>query len=78
MTRLAFVAAMEDILGVRRGKLQESDSRDTVEGWSSEVDAQIVALIASELGIEADAEILEAETVGELLSRLQVRHAFAG
>jgi acyl carrier protein len=78
MTRLDFQTAVEEILGVSRGALKDSDSRDTVEGWSSLADVQIAAFIASESGIEPDAELLEAETFGDLARVLDSKHAFRG
>jgi acyl carrier protein len=41
-------------------------------------DVQILSGIESEFGIEPDAELMEAETVGELLGVLESRGAFAG
>jgi len=76
MTRSGFLRAMEEILGVPARTLQEGDSRETVAQWSSLADVQISSVIASELGIEPDSEIIEAETVGELLRILEGRGAF--
>jgi hypothetical protein len=76
MTRTAFLRALEEILGVPRGVLCDSDTRDTVEGWSSLADVQIFNLVASELGQEPDDEVLYADSVGELVGVLDRRHAF--
>jgi hypothetical protein len=76
MTNSAFRSALEDILKVSRGVLRDSDSRDTIETWSSLADVQITVLLSSELGVEADAEIMEAETIGQLLSVLEGREVF--
>ena len=78
MTRDSFKSLMEEVLGVSAGALQDSDTRDTVEGWTSVADVQILTAITSELGLEMDAEIVQAETVGELLSALEDKDAFAG
>jgi acyl carrier protein len=67
---------MEEILGVPTRTLREEDSRDTVGQWSSLADVQIFSLITSEFGIEPDGELIEAETVGDLLMVLQRRGAF--
>jgi acyl carrier protein len=75
MTRDAFKAALEDILGVPRGMLQDTDTRERVEGWSSIVDVQILAYITSEFGLEPDVDMLEAESVGDLLNVLERRQA---
>ncbi len=56
--------------------MQESDSRETVAQWTSLADAQIFSLISGEFGIEPDSELIEAETVGGILSTLQRRGAF--
>jgi acyl carrier protein len=73
MTRVDFQAGVEDILAVPSGSLQDSDSRDTVESWSSIADVQIVTYLSSELGIEPDAELIEAETFGDLVKKLEER-----
>jgi acyl carrier protein len=73
MTRADFQAGVEDILAVPSGSLQDSDSRDTVESWSSIADVQIVTYLSSELGIEPDAELIEAETFGDLVKKLEER-----
>ena len=77
MTRSGFKTALEEILKVPRGSLQESDSRETVVSWSSVVDVQILTTITSEFGLEPDVEVLEAETIGDLLEALELKNAFA-
>jgi acyl carrier protein len=74
MTRSAFKALLEEILRVPPGSLAESDTRETVENWSSLVDVEIMTIIGSELGV--DAELLEYETVGELLDLLEGQQVF--
>jgi acyl carrier protein len=58
--------------------LQDSDSRDTIESWSSIADVQIVTYLSSELGIEPDAELIEAETFGDLVKKLEELRVLAG
>jgi hypothetical protein len=77
MTRSAFKIALEEILAAAPGSLKESDSRETVATWSSIADVQILTSISSEFGLEPDAPLLEAETVGELLEILDSRNAFS-
>jgi acyl carrier protein len=74
MTRDAFKTLLEEILAVPPGTLQDSDTRNSVENWSSLADVEILTVISSELGI--DAELLEYETVGELLGLLDTRQVF--
>jgi len=74
MTRAAFKTLLEEILRVPAGSLTESDTRETVENWSSLVDVQILTIISSELGV--DGELLEYETVGELLDLLEGQQVF--
>lgn len=76
MTRSGFNAVLEDILQVPHGSLAESDSRATIGTWSSLADVQILTVVSSEFGIEPDAELLEAETVGDLIRLLEQRNAF--
>jgi acyl carrier protein len=76
MTRTSFLRAMEEILGVAARTLREEDSRRTVAKWNSLADVQIFSLITSEFGIEPDDELIEAETVGDLLRVLHSRGAF--
>jgi acyl carrier protein len=77
MTRSAFKIALEEILAAPPGSLKDSDSRETVETWSSIADVQILTSISSEFGLEPDAQLLEAETVGDLLEILDSRNAFS-
>jgi acyl carrier protein len=74
MTRTAFKALLEELFRVPQGSLKESDSRETLENWSSLVDVEILTIISAELGV--DAELLEYETVGELLDLLAGQQAF--
>ena len=76
MTRSGFLRAMEEILGVPTRTLREEDSRETVAKWTSLADVQIFSLITSEFGIETDGDLIEAETVGDLMRVLQGRGAF--
>ena len=76
MTRSAFLRALEEILGVPARTLREEDNRDTVGDWTSLADVQIFSLITSEFGIEPDSDLIEAETVGDLLRVLQSKGAF--
>lgn len=76
MTRSGFVRAMEEMLGVPTRSLRPEDSRETLAPWTSLVDVQMFSLITSEFGIEPDAELIEAETVGDLLRILENRAAF--
>ena len=77
MTRSGFKAALEEILQMPGGSLQDSDSRETVSGWSSIADVQILTTITSEFGLEPDMALLEAETVGDLLDALEAKDAFS-
>jgi acyl carrier protein len=77
MTRSGFKAALEEILQMPGGSLQDSDSRETVAGWSSIADVQILTTITSEFGLEPDMALLEAETVGDLLDALEAKDAFS-
>ncbi|HTP89511.1 MAG TPA: phosphopantetheine-binding protein [Bryobacteraceae bacterium] len=67
---------MEEMFGIPPRSLSESDTRDTLEQWSSLMDVQLVSMIRGEFGIEPDSELIEAETVGDLLHILQSRGAF--
>lgn len=71
MTRSDFQAAVEEILELPRGALKDSDSRDTVEAWTSIADLQILTFIASEFGLEPEPELMEAATFGDLVRKLQ-------
>jgi acyl carrier protein len=77
MTKAAFKKVLEEILDVPAGSLAESDNRDSIAGWSSLTDVQILTAIWSELGTESDAGEFEFETVGELLALLDERQAFS-
>ena len=77
MTKAGFKTCLEEILGVPSGSLLDSDSRETIETWSSIADVQILTSITSEFGIEPDAELMEAETAGDLLAILETRGAFS-
>jgi acyl carrier protein len=77
MTRAAFLTTLEEILGVAPGALQTSDTRETVPGWSSLTDVTILTVIFSELGIEAEDDLLDYKTVGDLLAILERRGAFS-
>ncbi len=75
MTRSAFKAALEDILSVPRGSLRDADTRETVAAWSSIADVQILTYISNEFGVEPDVDLLEAESIGDLLRALEDRNA---
>lgn len=77
MTRDAFIATLEETLGVARRSLQPTDTRETVTGWSSLIDVTILTIIFSELGIEAEEDLLDYRSVGELLEILDRKRAFA-
>ena len=76
MTRLEFQSAVEDLFKVPRGSLKATDSRDTIEGWESFADVDLLNLIEKEFGIEAEAAIAEAETYGDLIRILESKGAF--
>lgn len=67
---------MEDILGVPRGSLKETDDRDTVESWSSLADVQIASYLAVESGNDTYLELIEAETFGDMLRILDEKGVF--
>jgi hypothetical protein len=77
MTRAAFLMTLEEILGARPGALQLTDTRESVPGWSSLTDVNILTVIFSELGIEAEEDLLDYKSVGELLEILEGRGAFS-
>jgi len=77
MTRLEFQNAAEDLFKVPRGSLKPSDSRDTIKTWESFVDVDLLNLIEKEFGIEAESEITEQETFGDLLRFLESKGAFS-
>jgi len=77
MTRHAFIATLEETLGVQPSGLRPTDTRDTIKGWSSLTDVTILTIIFSELGLEAEEDLLDYKSVGELLEILDRKHAFA-
>jgi hypothetical protein len=68
---------LEEILSVPTGSLKDTDTRDSVQDWSSLMDVQIMTVIGSELSIEEDPELIAFDSVGELLDELDRRGAFA-
>jgi acyl carrier protein len=77
MTRGAFLATLEEILGVAPGALRPSDTRESVPGWSSLTDVNILTVIFSELGLEAEEDLLDYKTIGDLLATLDRLNAFS-
>lgn len=77
MTKTAFRKVLEEILDVTPGSLKESDTRDTIDGWSSLTDVQILSAIYSELGIDAESDAFAFESIGELLTLLEANQAFS-
>ena len=77
MTKAAFFTTLEEILGVAPGALEATDNRESVPGWSSLTDVTILTVVFSELGIEAEDDLLDYKSVGELLEILERRNAFA-
>ncbi len=77
MTRAEFVRAIEETLGVGVGELQPTDTRESVASWSSLTDATILTLLFSEFGLEAEDELLEYRSIGELLTILERHRVFA-
>jgi acyl carrier protein len=75
MTKEAFKTLLEEVLTVAPGTLSENDTRKTLENWSSLVDVEILTVVASEFGI--DAELLEYESIGELLNLLEDQRVFS-
>jgi hypothetical protein len=67
---------LEEILSVTPGSLRDSDTRDTVEEWSSLVDVQIMTVIGSELALAEDPELMSFDSIGELMDELDQRSAF--
>lgn len=76
MTRDAFISTLEETLGVPPHALRPTDTRDTVKGWSSLTDVTILTIVFSELGIEAEDDLLDYASVGQLLEILERKHAF--
>ena len=70
MTRSGFKAALEEILQMPRGSLQDSDSRETVSGWSSIADVQILTTITSEFGLEPSDSTVPSLRVRDRLARV--------
>ena len=77
MTRAEFQTAFEDLLKVPHGSLKPSDSRDTIKTWESFVDVDLLNLIEKQFGIEAESEITEQETFGDLVQLLESKNAFS-
>jgi acyl carrier protein len=77
MTKAAFKKVLEEILDVPPGSLKETETRDTIEGWSSLTDVQILTAIWSELNIEVEPDEFSFESVGDLLSLLEENQAFS-
>jgi len=77
MTRTEFMRTLEDMLGVPAGQLQPSDTRESVAGWSSLTDVTILTILFSEFGLEAEDDLLEYRTVGELIGILDRHRVFA-
>jgi acyl carrier protein len=77
MTKNAFISTLEETLGVPARALRPTDTRDTITGWSSLTDVTILTIIFSELGIEAEDDLLDYKSVGELLQILEGKQAFA-
>ena len=77
MTRLEFQNALEDLFKVPRGSLKATDSRETIEGWESFADVDVLNLIEKQFGIEAEAAIAEAETYGDLVKVLESKGRFS-
>lgn len=77
LTKAAFRKVLEEILDVPPGSLRDADTRQTIDGWSSLTDVQILAAIWSELGVDGEPDAFVFETVGELLSLLDAHQAFS-
>jgi acyl carrier protein len=77
MTKDTFLVTLEEILGASPGALRPGDTRETIAGWSSLTDVTILTVIFSELGIEAEEELLDYKSVGELLDILDRSSAFS-
>jgi hypothetical protein len=77
MTVADFKSALEDILDLPAGSLADTDSRETVKTWSSLADVQILTAIAAELGADPDPELLQVETVADMIEILRQRAAFS-
>ena len=77
MTKRAFRRMLEEIFGVPAGSLSDNDTRQTIASWTSLADVQIMVVLADELGLQEEAEILSYDNVGDLLKALDERGAFA-
>jgi hypothetical protein len=77
MTKAAFRSMLEEILSVDPGSLRDTDTRAAVKSWTSLADVQIMTVMASDLGLDEEAELLDYETIGELFDLLDQRQAFA-
>ena len=77
MTRTQFVRTLEETLALPPGRLQPADTRESVPGWSSLIDVTILTILFSEFGLEAEEELLEYRSVGELLAILDGHRVFA-
>jgi acyl carrier protein len=77
MTKAEFKKVLEEILDVPPGSLNGRETRDSIKGWSSLTDVQILAAISSELDLEVDLDQFAFESVGDLLSLLESNEAFS-
>lgn len=78
MTQSDFEAAMEDILDLPSGALKDTDTRETIETWTSLADVKMITYISSETGLEPDTDLLEAESFGDLVTALKSKGVVAG
>jgi hypothetical protein len=78
MTRASFRSILEEILSVPPGTLTDGDTRESVRAWTSLADVQIVTIIASELQMDDDPELIDYNSVGDLLDELERRGALVG
>jgi hypothetical protein len=76
MTRSGFIEGLEEVLGLPKRTLKEDDTRETVASWTSLADARIFALIHDQFGLEPDQELIEAESVEDLVGALENKGAF--
>ena len=72
--RAAFKTLLEEILRVPPGTLRETDTRASIENWSSLADVEILTVIDIVLGV--DAESFEYESIGDLLDLLDKEQVF--
>jgi hypothetical protein len=75
VNRTAFKTLLEEILRVPPGTLRETDTRESLKNWSSLADVEILTVIDSELGV--DAELFEYESIGDLLDLLDKEQVFS-